>query len=240
MLAGGRIGHRAGRRAFRLFSRLRNAINELFDQFTDGTTTIILGILDGNLVLQYKSESNVTIYDDWFLPSLDELNTMYVNLHLEGVGNFYTIGHEYVSSTEGHSTAYMVESFINGNQYLNNKIDTGDYIRPCRTFTDLVGAYSLRDTGPAGGLIFYIDDTTYYEAAIEDIEHSIWSNITATEIGVTAQGTAIGTGVTNTAAIMAQAGHTTSAAKLCYDYSVTVETQVASDEVIRSWAKYIE
>jgi hypothetical protein len=44
-----------------------------------------------------------------------------------------------------------------------------------------------------------------------------WSNITGTSSG--ASGTTIGTGLANSNAIIAQAGHTASAAKLCRDYS---------------------
>ncbi|MBA7528601.1 hypothetical protein ES705_20789 [subsurface metagenome] len=83
-------------------------------------------------------------------------------------------------------------------------------------------AYALRDTGPAGGLIFYInpnyetDGWRYLEAAPNDQDGGsgkVWSNITNTQIGTTS--TAIGTGQANTDAIMGQAGFTDGAAKLC-------------------------
>jgi hypothetical protein len=84
-----------------------------------------------------------------------------------------------------------------------------------------VGDYSLRDIGPAGGWICYVDGgTTYYEAAPTDQAIVPWSNITGQEIGVTAKGTAIGTGQANTTAIIGQVGHITSAAKLCDDLIV--------------------
>ena len=91
------------------------------------------------------------------------------------------------------------------------------------TITVALHIYVLRDAGPAGGLIFYdkgssSDGWRYLEAAPVDQVSQAWSNITNVLIGST--GTAIGTGKTNTAAIIAQAGHTTSAAKLCDDLAL--------------------
>lgn len=85
--------------------------------------------------------------------------------------------------------------------------------------------YKLRDIGPAGGLIFYInpnwktDGWKYMEAAPFD-QSSVqrWSN-NLTAIGISAQGTAIGTGPSNTTAIINQAGHTDSAAQICRNYN---------------------
>ncbi len=73
--------------------------------------------------------------------------------------------------------------------------------------------------------IFYVnansatDGWRYLEAAPSDQSTSIaWSNITEALIGATAQGTAIGTGKANTAAIVGQ-GATDGAAKLCKEYT---------------------
>jgi hypothetical protein len=158
-------------------------------------------------------------FNDWFLPSKDELSAMYTNLHAEGVGGFGT--NIYWSSSESlfdiNTYAWSVQ-FLNGVAVDAVKSNT-NYVRACRTFTASAGAYSLRDTGPAGGLIFYIDGTTYYEAAPSDQSTSqAWSNVTGTAIGAT--GTAIGTGQANTTVIINQAGHTDSAAKLCNDLTI--------------------
>jgi len=94
------------------------------------------------------------------------------------------------------------------------------------TYDDSV-EYKLRDRGPAGGWIFYInpnykeDGWRYLEAAPVDQNGGAsmnWSNIQSTQVGVAAQGVAIGTGKGNTAAIIAQSGHTSSAAKICREY----------------------
>jgi hypothetical protein len=56
-------------------------------------------------------------------------------------------------------------------------------------------------------------------ATVDQSDGTAWSNIDNTEIGTTAQGIEIGTGQANTDAIIGQAGHTASAAKLCKDYA---------------------
>lgn len=81
--------------------------------------------------------------------------------------------------------------------------------------------YIVGETGPAGGIVFYVnaneqaDGWKYLEAAPSDQSNGqVWSNITNLAVGA-GSGSGIGTGITNTAIILAQAGHTASAAKLC-------------------------
>ena len=73
------------------------------------------------------------------------------------------------------------------------------------------------DKGDKGDIGDKGDGTnTYYECSPSDVSSGhTWSNITST--AVTGTSTAIGTGKANTALIMAQPGHTDSAAKLCHD-----------------------
>ncbi len=164
-----------------------------------------------NVIVTLTSASS---YDDWFLPSLNELTAMYTNLCDEGVGGF-NITEYYWSSSENSATHAKVVFFNNGTT--GNSAKGLIYpVRAVRSFITAIGSYSLRDTGPAGGLIFSISGTTYYEAAPSDQSAGkAWSNITGTAIATT--GTAIGTGQANTTAIIGQAGHTDSAAKLCND-----------------------
>ena len=61
-------------------------------------------------------------YSDWFLPSKDELNLMYTNLEVFGIGGF-TIP-SYWSSSEGSAGSAWPQDFYSGNQSLNYKVNT--------------------------------------------------------------------------------------------------------------------
>jgi hypothetical protein len=149
----------------------------------------------------------------WFLPSEDELREVYNELYLFGVGGFSNLF--YWTSTEASATQARVINFNTGFAASLDKTNA-PYTRACRSFSSGVGVYNLRDIGPGGGFIFYIDGTTYYEAApIETSTTEGWSNVTGVAVGTT--GSAIGTGAQNTLDIINQAGHTSSAAKLCND-----------------------
>ncbi len=89
----------------------------------------------------------------------------------------------------------------------------------------LTVVYSIGDTGPAGGTIFYVNtdpaivDWTYLEAASQDHDVTVpWG-----AAGTVNTGTAIGTGESNTAMIVTALGDnggTAYAAKICSDYTV--------------------
>jgi len=157
-----------------------------------------------------------TTFDDWFLPSRDGVLAMNDNLRAFGVGDF--ADDRYYTSTEVSSLIATSITFPAGTIVTNLFKTNLMRVRAGRSFTAGVAEYALRDVGPAGGLIYYIDGTTYYEAAPSDQSADYaWSNVDNVEIGVTAQGLTVGTGQGNTTAIINQIGHTTSAAKLCND-----------------------
>lgn len=152
-------------------------------------------------------------FDDWFLPSKDEAWEIRKELYLYGVGSLGATW--FWTSSEYNATyAYRLLMTTGQNDY-DYKNNSNTYsIRPIRAFISTT-VYALRDIGPAGGYIFYKSGNNYLEAAPSNILPVAWSNITNQAIGTT--GTAIGTGQDNTTAIIGQAEHTSSAAKLCDD-----------------------
>jgi hypothetical protein len=85
---------------------------------------------------------NLTIggYSDWFLPSKDELNEMYLNI---GQGNALGLGNiggfangVYWSSTEYNLNDAWVQYFDNGGQFqlIKNNYSTSNYLRAVRAF----------------------------------------------------------------------------------------------------------
>ncbi len=84
-------------------------------------------------------------YDDWFLPSKDELDLMYQNLHLSGFGGFVE-GEQplgggdydyfyYWSSTEVNSDYAYCRTFRDGESYVRSKLNSsGYYVRAIRSF----------------------------------------------------------------------------------------------------------
>jgi hypothetical protein len=71
-------------------------------------------------------------FNDWFLPSRDELNFMYGNLHREGKGDFRN--EWYWSSTAdgaGNGVYFFAVNFTNGNH--DNYNGTNEFrVRPIR------------------------------------------------------------------------------------------------------------
>ena len=166
--------------------------------------------------------SDSSVFTDWFLPSRNELQQMYLELHVYSQGSF--ANDYYWSSMEGTipnaSINARAANFTTG--VFQNALKGSTYrVRACRKFTGNIGDYVRRDIGPAGGYIFYIlpGGTEYYEAAPSDQTSSQWSNVVNMEVGTCEF---IGCGENNTLSIIGQIGHTTSAAKICNDLIVSV------------------
>lgn len=70
---------------------------------------------------------------DWFLPSKEELNLMYENLHKEGSGDF--ANDNYWSSSEDDAEFVWHQSFINGTHYFATK-HYSMYVRAIRAFSN--------------------------------------------------------------------------------------------------------
>lgn len=87
---------------------------------------------------------NLNNYDDWFLPSTDELNQLYTNLHLNGNGGFAGIYWTSIAFIEfGSNDLAWVQDFSNGNSLWHLRTDTNK-VRAIRTFYYLSLANSLK------------------------------------------------------------------------------------------------
>ncbi len=110
----------------------------------DNTDTIITDIGTNGKAAQYCDSLSVTnnevVYDDWFLPSEYELELMYTNLHLQGVGSFSTTDFYWSSTDDNPDSACGVSdgaacmiSFNNGDHSSNGK-DNVYHVRAARAF----------------------------------------------------------------------------------------------------------
>jgi hypothetical protein len=74
-------------------------------------------------------------FDDWFLPSKDELHYMYGNLHMAGLGDFRN---EWYWSSTVHNDGYWydAENFRSGTQEARHGLPNGQQcrVRPIRQF----------------------------------------------------------------------------------------------------------
>ena len=177
------------------------------------------------------NQDESTKFDDWFLPSEEEVQKMRVNLYNHGVGDFDPdVVLWYWTSTE---TIRIRLDTSDGSPASRHKSD--EYrVRAVRSFMSQTQDYELRDVGPAGGLIFHMqfegNYIRYFEADKADIEEDgnynfEWSNVYTPAIGYTKS--EIGWGMYNTLAIINQDGHTISAASRCADieYGETIKSE---------------
>ena len=73
-------------------------------------------------------------FDDWFLPSKDELNLMFTNLAKKNICSFATQYYYWSSSESNGNQAWrQFFSVTYGTQIAESK-STGCYVRPCRSF----------------------------------------------------------------------------------------------------------
>ncbi|MDW7691759.1 hypothetical protein R9C00_16560 [Flammeovirgaceae bacterium SG7u.111] len=94
------------------------------DKFISGTsTTVGSGQSNTNSILDQCSETGAAKvcadltfnrYEDWYLPSKDELNLIFENLYLNGIGQFNNI---YRTSSEYDGNSAWTQQFSDGFQY---------------------------------------------------------------------------------------------------------------------------
>ena len=109
-------------------------------QFIGGTSTDMgTGQLNTDEIVEDCSDQNIAAklcdnlflngYDNWYLPSKDELNKLYLNKDV--IGGFYS--GDYWTSSEYNNEIAWVQSFVNGYQAFNFKAYTS-LVRAVRAF----------------------------------------------------------------------------------------------------------
>jgi len=95
------------------------------------TTAIVNAQGAGSYAAQLCNELTVGGYNDWFLPSKDELYEIWTSLFLEGVGGF--AGNYYWSSSGNDTNLAWGQYFYNGGWYYDYK-SSYNYVRAVRAF----------------------------------------------------------------------------------------------------------
>jgi hypothetical protein len=96
------------------------------------TTAIVNNCADAGIAARLCDDLVLNGYNDWFLPSTGELNLMYTNLHLDGLGGFAAFW--YWSSTEFDNGLAWGQDFISGGQPSDGKFFNDGRVRAVRAF----------------------------------------------------------------------------------------------------------
>jgi hypothetical protein len=99
---------------------------------TQNTIDIEAGCTTPGIAADICANLTLNGYSDWFLPSRDELNEMYVNLYLQGFVGFAS--NYYWSSTEYDFSNAWGQYFNNGSQLSSNKGNVSGNVRAVRAF----------------------------------------------------------------------------------------------------------
>jgi hypothetical protein len=97
------------------------------------TSLIVSGCNEASFAAQLCNDLTLGGQSDWFLPSRDELELMYRNLHLNGQGNF-DMSTFYWSSAESNSNGAWVFDFGFGDALNGFDKDYANYVRAIRAF----------------------------------------------------------------------------------------------------------
>ena len=95
------------------------------------TALIVAGCNQASFAAKLCNDLVLGGQSDWFLPSRDELNLMYKNLHLNNQGNFSLA--YYWSSTE-HNASHAISFFFNGGTATNHYKTNPYSVRAVRAF----------------------------------------------------------------------------------------------------------
>ena len=116
--------------------------NDFFNQASDlglgtaigtgesNTNAIVSELGEDVYAARYAYDAEINGYDDWFLPSLDELTAIYERVHANGLGNA-DAGRSYWTSTDDGYYAWVVY-FSNGSTYTPSKFQPYHNVLPVR------------------------------------------------------------------------------------------------------------
>jgi Protein of unknown function (DUF1566) len=170
------------------------------------TDAILSGCTDPNIAARICDNFSNNGFNDWFLPSKDELYQLYLQkIYFESIESS-----AYWSSSQYNDNDAWTQDFSTGGQSHANKGGTS-HVRAVRKFFLIGDSFE-------GGKIFYVDGTGQHGliAAPSDQSTGAWG-CEGTPIGTT--GTAIGTGQANTTAIMNLCSDPSIAAWTCHNYN---------------------
>lgn len=126
-------------------------------------------IVTGHTISTAAKLTNVFIldgYNDWYLPSIDELEQIYLNLHTAGIGNFYNDNY-WSSSQNNIGTAKSI--YFNDGTISNDSKEELFRVRPVRSFYNYLKCYIELDFVPTNksgvvcilnGVVLHSDDFT--------------------------------------------------------------------------------
>ena len=97
-------------------------------------TRLIIAALGANESAAWLCANlNVNEYKDWFLPSIDELDLMFINLKQKGLGGFEDGFYWSSSQDAGNYNHALTRLFSDGKQYIGYK-DYDNNVRAIRAF----------------------------------------------------------------------------------------------------------
>jgi hypothetical protein len=102
-----------------------------FGAGSQNTISIVNNCSDPNIAAKLCNDLELNSFDDWFLPSIEELALMYTNLKLKGLGDFGDVS--YWSSSESGLQGAWRKLFADGRQDYPNKTESF-YVRAVRAF----------------------------------------------------------------------------------------------------------
>lgn len=95
------------------------------------TINIVNGCSEEGIAAKICSDLDLNTYNDWFLPSIDELALMYTNLKENNLGGFADVS--YWSSSQSGLHGAWRKDFSNGRQDYPDKTSSF-YVRAVRAF----------------------------------------------------------------------------------------------------------